>query len=510
MRSAILRPRLAAAALLIPALAGCGASAPAAPAPEDAARAAAMTITAEDMARKVGVLAHDSMAGRDTPSPELEQAAVYLADQLRAAGIEPAGEDGTFIDRYDLVITTLVPEQTTVRVAGSDTEPAYGVDYFMVPPPQRVEAPVRYMGIAGDAAAPTADARGAVLVYQHPGAQLDQEWQQRLMMALQPAMMGGAAGVVFILAPEFPAAAISQLAPTTAGQQAPIPVVGITHDAGARLIADLGHDLGTLEAAGEATPLGDRPLVLAGERTQQTQRPPNVVGMLRGSDPALSDTYIVITAHFDHVGIGAADETGDSIFNGADDDASGTAAVLELAEAFAALETAPARSIVFLLVSGEEKGLLGSQAWVENPTLDLGGAITNINMDMVGRDPLPDTLIGIGQEYTTIEGTLQAVLAQRPELGLTVILDPKPEEMYFFRSDQLPFIQRGIPAVFFTTGEHDEYHQPSDEPELIDADKAARVTRLAFYLAHVIANDAAAPEWTEEGRARVREMLGDG
>jgi hypothetical protein len=508
MISAIRRRHLA--VFLVPALAGCGVSAPAAPAPEDHARAAAMTITAEDIGQKIGVLAHDSMAGRDTPSPELEEAATYLASQLRAAGIQPAGEDGTFIDRYDLTITTLVPEQTAIRVAGAETEPAYGVDYFMVPPPAPVEAPVRYMGVAGEAAAPTADARGAVLVYQHPGVALDQEWQQRLMMALQPAMMSGAAGVLIILAPDFPADAVAQLAPTTAGQQAPIPVVGITHEAGARLIADLGHDLAALEAAGESTALGERPLVITGERAQQTQRPPNVVGMLRGSDPALSDSYIVITAHFDHVGVGAPDETGDSIFNGADDDASGTAAVLELAEAFAALETPPARSVVFLLVSGEEKGLLGSQAWVENPTLDLSGAVANINMDMVGRDPLPDTLIGIGQEYTTIAATLEGILAEHPELGLTVILDPKPEEMYFFRSDQLPFIQRGIPAVFFTTGEHDDYHQPSDEPEAIDADKAARVTRLAFYLAHSIASSATAPEWTEEGRARVREMLGGG
>ena len=469
-----------------------------------------MTITAEDIGQKIGVLAHDSMAGRDTPSPELEQAATYLASQLRTAGIEPAGEDGTFIDRYDLTITTLVPEQTTVHVAGTDTEPVYGVDYFMVPPPQPVEAPVRYMGIAGEATAPSADARGAVLVYQHPGTELNQEWQQRLMASLQPAMMSGAAGVVIIMAPGFPADAVAQLAPTTAQQQAPIAVVGITHDAGSRLIADLGHDLASLQAAGESVALGERPLVISGERTQATQRPPNVVGMLRGSDPALSDTYIVITAHFDHVGVGAPDETGDSIFNGADDDASGTAAVLELAEAFAALETPPARSVVFLLVSGEEKGLLGSAAWVENPTLDLSAVVANINMDMVGRDPLPDTLIGIGQEYTTIEGTLQQILAEHPELGLTVILDPKPEEMYFFRSDQLPFIQRGIPAVFFTTGEHDDYHKPSDEPAAIDTDKAARVTRLAFYLARSIASSAAAPEWTEEGRARVREMLGGG
>lgn len=506
MRSAILQPRLA--VLLLPVLAACGAAAPAAPSPEAALETAAMTITAEDMASRIGALAHDSMAGRDTPSPELEKAAVYLADHFRAVGLQPAGQEGTFIHRYDLTTASLLPDETTLHVAGSDDSATYGVDYFMVPPPQRLETTAHYMGIAGDAGAPPADARGGILIYQHPGSTLDQEWQTRLGGALQTAVMGGAAGVVVVLSPDFPSEAIGQLASATAQQQAPFGLVGISHGAGERLLADLGHDLAELESAGAYAGLGDTPVVMQGTRTEERHRPPNVAAMLPGSDPELRDSYVVVTAHFDHVGIGQPDESGDSIFNGADDDASGTAAVLELAEAFASLEEAPARSIVFLLVSGEEMGLLGSQGWVEDPTVDIGNVIANMNMDMVGRDPLPDTLIGIGQEYTTMEATLQQVLADHPDLGLTVILDPKPEEMYFFRSDQLPFIQNGIPAVFFTTGEHDDYHKQSDEADAIDNDKAARVTRLAFYLAHAVANSVIAPEWTEEGRARVREMLG--
>ena len=220
---------------------------------------------------------------------------------------------------------------------------------------------------------------------------------------------------------------------------------------------------------------------------------------------------MVLTAHFDHVGVGSPDASGDSIFNGADDDASGTAAIVEIAEAFASLDTPPARSVLFLLVSGEEKGLLGSKAWVADPTIDdVGSIVANVNMDMVGRDPLPDTVIGIGQEYTSLEGVLQGIVEDRPELNLTVILDPKPEEQYFFRSDQLPFIENGIPAVFFTTGEHEDYHKQSDEAESIDADKAARVARLGFYLAWEIANSATAPEWTDEGRERVDRMLQGG
>src|SRR5690606_4787139 len=129
----------------------------------------------------------------------------------------------------------------------------------------------------------------------------------------------------------------------------------------------------------------------------------------------LRDTYVVVTGHFDHVGVGQPNETGDSIYNGADDDASGTAAVLEIAEAMAALPEAPARSVLFLTVSGEEKGLLGSMAFAENPTVPIDAIVANVNMDMIGRNA-PDTVIGIGQEYSTLEGMLQRISSERPEL----------------------------------------------------------------------------------------------
>lgn len=203
---------------------------------------------------------------------------------------------------------------------------------------------------------------------------------------------------------------------------------------------------------GEPTALGDAAFVIRSVRSEETHTPPNVVAKLQGSDPALKDTYVVLTAHFDHVGVGRPDATGDSNYNGADDDASGTAAVVEIAEALAILDPAPARSVVFLLVSGEEKGLLGSRAWVEDPTLDHERVVANINLDMIGRNA-PDTVIGIGQEYTTLQGVLQDITATHPQLGLNVILDPVPEERFFFRSDQLSFIREWIPAVFFTCRE---------------------------------------------------------
>jgi Zn-dependent M28 family amino/carboxypeptidase len=385
--------------------------------------------------------------------------------------------------------------------------PRYERDFFMVMGQQPVtEASGFYAGVAGETGQLPPAARGKVLIFEVPGAEVGMEWQQTLVAAIQAAVFSGAAGVLVVLDPAFPGAMVGQLAEATVSQAAPIPVVGVTDEAARQLVSAAGRDLSALRSAGQPADLGAT-FRIAAVRTEETHRPPNVVAMLPGSDPTLRDTYVVLTAHFDHVGVGNPDEAGDSIYNGADDNASGTAAILEMAEAFASLPQAPARSVVFLAVSGEEKGLLGAEAWVAEPTIpDIGSVVANVNLDMVGRNA-PDTIIGIGQEYSSLEGVLQRITERHPDLRLNVILDPNPEEMFFFRSDQLPFIKEGIPAVFFTTSEHEDYHQPSDEPAKIDNDKAARVARLGFYLAHAIATDPVAPEWTEEGWQRVEQIL---
>jgi hypothetical protein len=493
--------------LLLPLAAACAPSAVVTPAPVSPALDAAAVITAAGVEREVHALAHDSTMGRDTPSPELEKAALYLEHRFRELGLEPAGQEGTYVHRWDYDRVTLDREATTVRVRESEAPPpTYEADFFLVPGFQATtEARAHYVGVAGDVRSVPGSARGAFMVFDLPGSEVNREWQQRLDAALQPAMAGGPAGIIIVLDADFPRDILTQLAGPTAGQQAPFPLIGIAHEAAQGLLAAAGGDLAAARAAGSPSALGDGLIEVTVARTRETHRPPNVVAMRRGSDPALRDTYVVVTAHFDHLGVGNPDETGDSIFNGADDNASGTAALLEMARAAMALPEAPARSLLFLAVSGEEKGLLGSRAFAESPTVPMGGIVANINLDMVGRNH-PDTVIAIGQEYSTLEDVIRRV-ADRPGLGLTVIEDPEPEKMFFFRSDQLSFVQRGIPAVFFTTGDHEDYHQQSDRPERIDHDKLARIARLAFHLAYEIAMDPAAPEWTEAGWRQVESML---
>ncbi|MDT8341998.1 MAG: M20/M25/M40 family metallo-hydrolase [Longimicrobiales bacterium] len=334
--------------------AGCGGAdeEPGVPVRDAAAlAAAAATITDADIVRRIGVMAHDSMRGRATPSPELEEVALWIAAEFRAMGLEPGGDDGGYLQRY--------------------------------PIPQR------------DSAAPVG----------------------------------------------------------------PVPTA------------------------------------------------PNVVGILPGSDPLLSGEYLVFSAHMDHVGVRRPDESGDSIYNGADDDASGTATILEVAEAMAALAVPPRRSVIFVAVSGEERGLWGSEHFVASAPVPVSAMVANLNADMVGRN-WTDTIVAIGKEHSELGAILERVNAAHPELGMTAIDDLWPDERFYFRSDHFNFARQGVPILFFFNGVHDDYHRPSDEVEKIDGEKTARIGRLLFYLGMEVADAGSAPAWNPESYEQIVEGAG--
>jgi hypothetical protein len=244
-------------------------------------------------------------------------------------------------------------------------------------------------------------------------------------------------------------------------------------------------------------------LTLAVEVLEDTSAP-NVVGILRGADPVLADEYVLYSAHMDHVGVGRPDATGDSIYNGADDDASGTATVIEVAEAMAALPRAPRRSQVFLLVSGEEKGLWGSAHYAESPTVPIEQVVANFNADMVGRN-WSDTIVAIGKEHSDLGATLERVNAARPELGMTAIDDMWPEQNFYRRSDHFNFARKGVPILFFFNGVHEDYHRPSDHVERINTEKTARIGQLIFYVGLDVSDADARPLWNPESRADIVE-----
>jgi len=220
----------------------------------------------------------------------------------------------------------------------------------------------------------------------------------------------------------------------------------------------------------------------------------NVLGYIEGTDPKLKEELVVITAHYDHLG-----KKGNSIYNGADDNASGTSTVLELAEAFVEAKKAgagPRRSVLVMLVSGEEKGLLGSEYYVNNPVFPLENTIANINIDMVGRvddkhQDNPDYIYVIGADRlsTELHEINEAANEQYTQLTLDYTYNEESDpNRYYYRSDHYNFAERGIPAIFYFNGTHEDYHRVSDTAEKINFEKMEKIGRLAFYTAWELAN----------------------
>jgi peptidase M28-like protein len=230
-----------------------------------------------------------------------------------------------------------------------------------------------------------------------------------------------------------------------------------------------------------------------GKASGPVRTAPNVVGMLEGSDPELKREFIVLSAHMDHVGIGAP-VNGDSIYNGADDDASGTAGVLELAEALSRPGARPKRSVIFLTVSGEEHGLWGSGWFSEHPPVPIAQIVADLNIDMIGRN-WKDTIVVIGKEHSDLGTTLDRVARAHPELGMKAIDDIWPEENFYFRSDHYNFARKGVPILFFFNGTHPDYHGPNDEPDRIDAEKESRIVRLIYFITQEVGNAPQRPAW---------------
>jgi hypothetical protein len=222
----------------------------------------------------------------------------------------------------------------------------------------------------------------------------------------------------------------------------------------------------------------------------------NVVGLIRGSDPAVADEAVVIGAHFDHVGVGPP-VAGDSIYNGADDDGTGTVAVLEIARDLASA-TPPRRTVVVLLSTAEESGLLGTRWYIRNPAVPLERTVADFQIEMIGR---PDSLAGgfgrgwlTGYERTTMGDQLA-------EAGSPIVPDPRPEMRFFFRSDNLPFAMEGIPAHTLSSyNMHSDYHQPSDEVDVVDFEHMAVLVDAAVAAVRFLA-DGPTPRWKEGGRA---------
>lgn len=496
--------------------------APAATSGSDAVTQAVQSITPEDVHRRVSFLASDEMRGRDTPSPELERAAEYLAEEHRSFGLEPAGEDGYF-QRYPLravALDTASAHFGHILADGSDDQLlTFGEDFFILPGGvgdrgAMGDARIVYVGQLPGDGLPSGEYLGTIPVVTVPGS-LDRQWQVEVNRARMSARDAGASAVAVVVSEEFPEAIFSRLAASTRSARSgivgepdtqQIPIFIMTPAAFGAIAEREGFDPARA-AAGTAARFERVTAHFAGHSAiVEESFPPNVVAVLPGSDPELRDEYIVLSAHFDHVGVGEPVD-GDSIYNGADDNASGTVGLLEVAEALASLPESerPRRSVAFLHISGEELGLLGSQYYADNPTLPMENTIANINLDMISRNH-PDSIVVIGKDYSSLGAVADEIQQRHPEVGLVLADDIWPEERFFFRSDHFHFARKEVPALFFFSGVHEDYHQPSDEVEKIDTGKVTRIAQMIFHLVREIADNPERPQWDPAGLAEVRSL----
>ncbi len=495
--------------------------------------AAILRIDREQLIEHARVLADDAMRGRLTGTPEQAKAAEYMATQFAALGLEPLGDadaDGKrgWLQSYEVERTSLT-EQAGFKVGDEAIKAGYAV------------LPWR-----GDAAVICA---GALTLLEPDGRQIDDldgkvplllpkthnakglgieqqfafsfAFLQRLVRTARSVeRAGGKVLIVGLLDDEAavasvlnyvsvaphkpivkPGEGLSELVGSggemsmMVGGRSRVPIVFTCAALTRALLARLGVEAEAARAwvfeAGERPePAAVAQAELCVEIVTETVPATNVVAVLRGSDADLSQEAVVFSAHLDHIG----QRIDGNVFNGADDNASGSAGMLEIAQAFAQNDDKPRRSVIFLSVSGEELGLWGSAWFAEHPTWEASKLVANVNTDMIGRGG-PDAALGQvmltpSYKHPQYSSMARAAAEAASQIGLELIAEDK----FYARSDHYNFVKKGIPAVFLCCGgEHEDYHQVTDHADLLDPEQMEKTARLAFYVGWTMANAPVRP-----------------
>ena len=481
---------------------------------------AAASISDADYLSKISVIADDSMRGRANLSPEITETAEWVASQFQADGLKPGGDDGTFIQHYTIERAKVDFEASSIQVTGGPAlELGKDVNFGRGGGSGTVTGGVVLVVGTPD---PNQDFPAEKVSGKHviliPGAAAPQTGRGRMrfppgLAQAQPASLI----TVDHSSDEDWAAAVNRTreqvqSRTPWGSGTGMAMFAIRESSLSLLLAAKGISLAALRPGATMVVREVPGLEMTINTATQdvgSFAQPNTVGILEGSDPQLKNEYLVFSGHMDHIGVGRPNAEGDSINNGADDDGSGTIAVVELAKAFSMLRERPARSIVFLTVSGEEAGLWGSRYFSEHPTVPLDQIVADLNADMISRNA-PDSIVVIGKEHSDLGTTMDRVNQEHPELHLTAADDIWPEQNFYRRSDHFNFARRGVPILFFFCGTHEDYHRPSDEVSKMDISKATRVTQLLFYLGMTVADNPERPQWNPESRAEIVDNGGTG
>ena len=514
------------------------------------------TISAAQLRSYLFFIASDEMEGRDTPSRGLDTVAKFIALNLGRWGFKPYGDDGTFFQKIALRRDALDPAKSIAEINGQKF--SIGEDFIPNAVSASLTGPMVFAGngwviksknldsyqgvdvkdkiivvvgsgqgfprgftradLAGrmgeDWSSPSvyAQAHGAKGVVVISDSQASQSWEQLRQRITQPGR-----AVVEKFVTQAPASAV--------------PSILISSKMATALFAGEKFDAATLVSraeSGDQVPAFD----LNPNKTftinvaVKSERPmtQNVVAVWEGSDPVLKNEYVAMGAHYDHVGI-CAPGTADPICNGADDDGSGTTALLGMAEALSRARQRPKRSVLFVWHCGEEKGLWGSRYFTEYPTVPLDKIITQLNIDMIGRSKKaddtnprnkdltgPDSIYVIGSTMMSTELGALSQTVNKSFLNLTYDVkydDPADPNRFFYRSDHFNYARKGIPIIFFFDGVHEDYHRPGDEPQKIDYDKMERVTRTIYMLLWEVASLKERPKVDKPLPAQLTQRSGE-
>ncbi|HEY0115187.1 MAG TPA: M20/M25/M40 family metallo-hydrolase [Allosphingosinicella sp.] len=481
----------------------------------------------------VAALADDAMEGREAGTPGHERAARYVAAELRRLGLEPAGTDGYFQPINFTQLRVDHSASSATLTVGASAMPVALPGTAMVnarrPLPARVDAPLVFVGYglhmpsAGHDDLAGVDLRGKIAVYVGGGPTDTTGYTRSHALSQRARLLAerGAIGSIVVPTPRQLSAGWDAVT-RNAGEPGPFFADPARDGAGflelvwnpaeaQRLFAGSGRNFAEIAADADASrrlPSFDMGARLAGRFVTSTQplSTPNVVALLRGSDPAAAAEHIVMTAHLDGIGIGPP-VNGDRIYNGALDNAAGVAAMLDMAEQLRRLR--PRRSILFVFVTAEEKGLLGSNYFIRRPTVPRESIVANLNYDMaLPLFPLRGVTM-LGAEQSTLGDDARAVGAA---MGLPLVPDPFPDRNSFIRSDQYSFVQAGIPAAAFKFGfaagtpeaeierafRATRYHEPSDDlTSRIFIEDEIRLHDFIVALALRIANAPERPRWNQ-------------
>lgn len=492
------------------------------------------------------LLASDLLAGRDTGSIGHDFATLYIASELQKYGVKPAGTDNSYYQMIPFKQSVVEPNSPTLKVSnGKENIEFTYLDNMLMSADMnetnaQLEGELVFVGFGIDAPFldysdfDNIDVKGkiAVVLFGRPHSFPSEEGAHYMRDSVNVLTQKGAIGVISISTPDlervypFEVRKLYARVPRTkwihpngkvhnASPQIKNSAI-LSMDAGRELFALAGMDIDLIfdGIAKQKQPRAQAMGLTAKASIQsihsETQSP-NVIGVLEGSDPILKNEYVILTAHSDHIGISQYSVMKDKINNGAMDNASGVSTLLEIAYELHAANKRPKRSIIFAFVTGEEKGLLGSDYYAHYPTIPIKQIVANVNLDMPILTYRTGEMIAFGAEHSSLKSSVAKAMNEHQ---IEMIPDPMPEQALFVRSDQYSLVKQGIPAVYLkpsdkeiktnTSTAHDlfrkqHYHKPSDDLNLpIDYEWAAQFVDINLAIAQGIANTEQTPKWNDD------------